>query len=143
MSKRQAIEILKQRAQRITEQRVALLELLMDCSKAFAFTEIEEQLSLAVNRVTIYRTLQTFEDVGLVIKMVNRRGISRYMFNHEAHNNTVTHPHLRCKSCDMVICLPCLPNEYLEQLQKYEIDDLYFLIDGVCPKCLTENAKLI
>ncbi|MEO0332427.1 MAG: transcriptional repressor, partial [Bacteroidota bacterium] len=79
MSRQKAVEILKQRAQRITNQRVVLLEFLMDCPNAFVFSEIEEQLSVPIDRFTIYRTLQTFEDAGLVIKMINREGVSRYM----------------------------------------------------------------
>jgi len=141
MRRQKVVDILKQHARRITNHRVVLMEFLMDCPKALMFSEIEEQLSVPIDRVTVYRTLQTFEDVGLVVKMVDRNGVCRYMFNHENHNDIGTHPHLRCKSCDKVICLPRLPQEYLERLEKYEIDDLYFLMEGLCPDCLITEAK--
>ena len=135
MDKQSAADILKLHAQRTTEKRLALLELLMDGPKAFAFSEIEKQLSISMDRVTIYRTLQTFEAVGLVTRMVDHKGICLYMFNHKDHGNLSMHPHLRCKECGKVICLPPLPHEYLEELKKYKIDKMYFLMEGICPEC--------
>ena len=88
-----------------------------------------------MDRVTIYRTLQTFEAVGLISKMVDHKGNCLYMFNHKDHSNLSMHPHLRCKECGKVICLPCLPHEYLEELKKYKIDKMYFLMEGICPEC--------
>ncbi|MEO1050510.1 MAG: transcriptional repressor [Bacteroidota bacterium] len=140
MGKQSATEILKQYAQRTTDKRVALLELLMDSPRAFALSDIEKQLSIPMDRVTIYRTLHSYEENGLVIKMVDQKGVGLYMFNHKEHSNISTHPHLRCKECETVICLPCLPDEYLEELKKYEIDEMYFLMEGKCHKCSAKQA---
>ena len=143
MAKQSAAEILKQYAQRTTDKRVAVLELLVDSPKAFALSEIEKQLSISIDRVTIYRTLHIFETIGLIIKVVDHKGTSLYMFNHEKHSDTNTHPHLRCRECERVICLPNLPNEYLERLKKYEIDQMYFLMEGTCPECLATKTKAV
>lgn len=140
MDKQSAADILKQYAQRNTNKRVALLELLLGSPKAFAFSEIEKQLSISIDRATIYRTLHTFETIGLIIKVVDHKGTCLYMFNHEDHSDNNTHPHLRCRKCERVICLPCLPNDYLEALKKYEIDEIYFLMEGTCPECLTTKT---
>ena len=70
MCDQSAADILKQSALRTTDKRVALLELLMEGPKAFALKEIEKQLSVSIDRVTIYRTLHTFEEMRLVIKVV-------------------------------------------------------------------------
>lgn len=142
MSKNQAIEILKQYAQRLTDSRVVLLNLLMESPRAFALSEIESQLNVAMDRVTIYRTIQTFEEIGLVVRMVNRKGVCMYMFNHEAHNEEEKHPHLRCRSCGKVVCLPALPKEYLNRLEKYEIEEMYLLLEGLCSDCISDHMKL-
>ncbi len=141
MGKQSAAAILKQYSQRTTNGRVALLELLMDSPKAFALSEIEKLLSISIDRVTIYRTINTFEAVGLVTKMVDYRGICLYMFNHKDHSAISTHPHLRCRECERVVCLPCLPNEYLNTLEKYEIEEMYFLMEGVCPECQASKVN--
>ena len=136
MSRQRAEEILKQHAKRATEKQVALLEILMDSSKAFTLSKIEERLTIPIDRVTIYRTLHCYEMMGLVTKMVDHKGICIYMYNHEAHSNSHVHPHLRCKACEKVVCLPCLPSEYMNQLVKHEIKEMYFLMDGICSNCL-------
>ena len=143
MGNQSAADILKLHAQRTTYKRLALLELLMDTPKAFTLSEIEKRLSISVDRVTIYRTLHTFEAAGLVIRMVDHKGICLYMFNHHDHSDIGAHPHLRCRECEKVVCLPCLPNEYLEQLGKYEIDDIYFLMEGTCTECAASKTKVL
>lgn len=137
MGKQSATDILNQYAQRTTDNRVALLELLMDCPKAFAFSEIEKQLSISMDRVTIYRTLHTFEAAGLIMKVVDQKGVCLYMFNHKGHRESSMHPHLRCKECGKVVCLPSLPHEYLEELKRFEIDEMYLLMEGICEECAT------
>lgn len=135
MKEQNAAEILKLHSQRTTEKRLAILELLMSESKAFALSDIESHLSINIDRVTIYRTLNTFEAVDLVTKMVDHQGTGVYMFNHKHHNTLSMHPHLRCKECGKITCLPSLPAEYLETLKKYQIDEMYFLMEGVCEDC--------
>lgn len=140
MDKPSATELLKQYAQRTTDKRVALLELLMESPKAFALSDIEKKISISIDRVTIYRTLQLFESTGLVSKVIDHKGTCQYMFNFENHNKLSMHPHLRCKECGKVVCLPCLPNEYLDKLDKYEIEEMYFLMEGTCSECLNHKT---
>lgn len=141
MDRQNASEVLKQYSQRVTSKRLALLELLMDCTKAFALPEIEKQLSISIDRVTIYRTLHTFEAAGLIIKVIDPKGTCLYMFNHDGHNELSPHPHLRCKECAKVICLPCLPDEYVGELKKYEINEMHLLMEGICPECQTAKTR--
>ena len=92
--------------------------------------------------MTIYRTLHTFESIGLILKVVDHKGIGRYMFGHTDHHNVSTHPHLRCNECGKVVCLPCLPEEYLAELEKYDIGEMYFLMEGTCLECSTSKTEV-
>lgn len=139
MGKQSAEAIIKSYQKRTTPKRVALLEFLMDNSKAYTLSEIENLLPVSMDRVTVYRILQVFEEIGLVMKMVDSKGICMYMLNLEDHRTLHLHPHLHCTKCDKVLCLPCLPKEYLEGLEKYEIAEMYFLMEGICPDCLKQN----
>lgn len=141
MSIDRAVEILQSHAQRLTEGRIALLALLMKSPRAYSLSTIEEQLPVSMNRVTIYRIIQIYEEIGLVVRMVDRKGISVFMFNHEAHRNACKHPHLRCRGCGKVICLPGLPDAYLDTLQQYEIEEVYVIMEGLCPQCLSKNIS--
>jgi len=143
MKKESAAELLKRHNKRTTPGRVALMELLLGSSKAFTMAQIETRLSGSMDRVTIYRTLQTFQAIGLVFKMIDHKGTCRYMLNLEKHKNLNTHPHLQCTTCGEIICLPSLPDEYLEKLEKYEIDEIYFLMQGKCHECSTIKKKRV
>lgn len=137
MSKQQATQLLKQKAQRITEKRVALLAFIMKRPRAYALSDLEKELNLPIDRVTIYRTLHTYEEIGLVLRMVNHHGVGMYMFNHEAHRDTYAHFHLSCRACHQVVCLPSLPHDYLHTLEACRIENMNFLMEGVCSACLT------
>ncbi len=135
MNRKSAIDILKSQNKRITSKRLAILELFMDNAKPFALSEIERQLSGSMDRATMYRTLHTFEAMDLVIKLIDQQGTCLYMLNHEKHKEQSIHPHLHCSECDKIVCLPCLPDEYMERLKKYDIDEMYFLMQGKCLEC--------
>ncbi len=135
MNRKSAIAILKSQNKRVTSKRLAILELFMDNSKPFALSEIEKQLSGAMDRATMYRTLHTFEAMDLVVKLIDHQGTCLYMLNHEKHKKQSIHPHLHCRECDKIVCLPCLPDEYMEGLKKYDIEEMYFLMQGKCLEC--------
>ncbi|WP_020530130.1 Fur family transcriptional regulator [Flexithrix dorotheae] len=136
MSAQKAIKLLKEKKKRVTEPRVALLNFLMSRPKAYPLNDIVDALCVPVDRVTIYRALHTFEEIDLVVRMVDFKGVCHYMFKHDIHLDGGAHPHLRCRGCGTIICLPDLPNEYLEKLERFKIEDIYFLMEGLCPNCL-------
>jgi Fur family ferric uptake transcriptional regulator len=142
MNSQSATEILSQFSHRTTAKRVALLELLMESPKAFTLLAIEKKISIPIDRVTIYRTLHLFELIGVVLKAVDHKGTCQYMYKSDNQNDLSMNPHLHCKKCGKVVCLPCLPKEYLDKLEKYEIEEMYFLMEGICPECLTHKTQV-
>jgi len=135
MNRQSAIQLLKSRNKRITTKRLAILELFMDNAKPFALSEIERQLSGSMDRATMYRTLHTFEEMDLIVKLIDQQGTCLYMLNHEKHKKLRIHPHLHCKECNSIVCLPCLPEDYMEGLKDYDIEAMYFLMQGKCREC--------
>ncbi len=109
MNVQNAKEILKENVQCITESRLVILTFLMQSPKAYALSDIERDLDKSMDRVTVYRTLNFFTDIGLALKIVDHKGTCPYLFNHESHDHIKIHPHLRCKECNTVVCLPSLP----------------------------------
>lgn len=135
MLQEKAIEIIKKNGQRITEQRVALLTLLMASPKACSQAEIEEKLSYLMDRATMYRSLNTFIDLGVISKLRDHKGHPMYIFNKENHSENNLHPHLKCKECDSIECLPAFPSDYVNSLEQYNIKDLQIVMEGVCSNC--------
>lgn len=105
MSEEKAIALLKAKNQRVSAPRVALLAFFLDCSKSLSLAEIQRQFRKMLDRVTIYRTLQTFAEIGLLYKIYDQSGNALYFF-HE--NEASLHPHFKCRYCEAVVCFPDL-----------------------------------
>lgn len=118
---------------RSTDKRVALLKLLISHPKAYTLNDLEAYFKM--DRVTIYRSLNTFVDAHIVMKISNPEGKYMYVYQHTQYFDHMVHPHLHCKHCGKVICLPTLPKEYLQALQQYEIEEMPLLIKGKCKSC--------
>ena len=59
-------DILKRNNLSITDGRMKILELFYNSDGALAHADIEKKTGLAVDRVTVYRTLQTFVEKGII-----------------------------------------------------------------------------
>ncbi|MFY0593145.1 Fur family transcriptional regulator [Roseivirga sp.] len=119
---------------RATTIRVEALHLLSNQEKAFSISEIEEHLKEA-DRVTIYRTLNSFVELGIVSKVLNNKGVTYFFFKGIDHTAKCAHPHLYCKSCNKVICLPEYPESYLNILDNYKAEHISVLMEGECHNC--------
>ena len=60
------LSILKKNQLSITDGRRKILELFLQSNGALAHADIEKNTDAAFDRVTVYRTLQTFVDKGIV-----------------------------------------------------------------------------
>ena len=60
------LEILKKNSLSVTEGRKKILELFLGSTGALSHADIEKNTDAAFDRVTVYRTLQTFVDKGII-----------------------------------------------------------------------------
>ena len=59
-------DLLKKNHMSVTDSRLQILELFYHAPGALAHADIEKKASDKIDRVTIYRTLQTFEEKGII-----------------------------------------------------------------------------
>ena len=134
-------EVLKENGYKLTSQRKAILKILMEnksehlsCDDIFKITSVEHP---EIGIATIYRTLQLFEELGMVYKLNFNDGFSRYELDlgTEEHH----HHHLICLSCGKVIEVKVDLLDSLEQ--KIEKNDNFTIVDhnvkfyGYCSDC--------
>ena len=134
-------EILKENGYKLTSQRKAILKILMEnrsehlsCDDIFKITSVEHP---EIGIATIYRTLQLFEELGMVYKLNFNDGFSRYELDlgTEEHH----HHHLICLNCEKVIEVKVDLLDSLEQ--KIEKNDNFTIVDhnvkfyGYCSDC--------
>lgn len=125
-------EYLKQHGLRLTPTRRQVVEILTNHSYALSQHEIEQKLTLEADRVTVYRTLLTLIEVGLVSKILDERGQRFLLCRGE---KKAENAHFKCTDCGHIeviensIFLPvALPQGYV--LQNHNV-----LITGTCPTC--------
>ncbi|MBP1222406.1 Fur family transcriptional regulator [Flavobacterium sp. 1355] len=121
---------------RLTTMRILIYEYLETVTAALSLSEIEKYFYKA-DKVTIYRTLQTFQEKGLVHKILDE-SIAKYRLCAEVcsendHNDR--HLHFYCKKCHETTCREeiIFPENSISGIQ---IDEIQILAKGICDKCL-------
>jgi Fe2+/Zn2+ uptake regulation proteins len=130
--------ILKHAQLSITENRAKILELFVGAQSALSHADIENKLGRHLDRVTIYRTLQTFVEKGIVhtIPTIDNAVLYALCKNDcsggHHHDN---HVHFICDKCSTTYCLDnvTIPEVHLpEGFTKKQID---VLVSGICKNC--------
>lgn len=136
----EASVILKMNACRVTQHRLDVLNYFMQSKIALTQGDLEDKFKNKIDRVSLYRMLHSFSEKKILCKLVDSKGTLSYVFDkHSLDNKDHIHPHYKCKSCNDVIELPELPESYMKQLKKLNIDELNILAEGTCDECQNKN----
>lgn len=139
MWEEKVIAMLKAKNQRVSPARVEMLTFFISNPKAHGLADIQRHFARAMDRVTIYRTLQAFVERRLLFKIFDKKGTALYSFNDADHKETKVHPHLKCSVCAVIVCLPDFPEEYLDKLHPYQIEDMQIFLEGTCNDCINKS----
>lgn len=124
-----------------TSMRILVYELLQQQQVALSLSEIENHFYKA-DRVTIYRTLKTFEAKGIV-HSIQENNTTKYILCHEQcseqkHNDW--HLHFYCKLCKQTTCKEDFVISSV-QTHDYRIDEIKLFGKGICEKCLNKSMQ--
>lgn len=132
--------MLKSHGLRVTLPRKEVLKIFDKYEKALSYQELKTELPQEFDRVTIYRTLKSFEEKGLIHTVSDLNGEINYAIcQHDEHDHCKAlnhmHGHFKCKLCDELTCLeeqsitePTVPKGSI-------IESIHVLIQGTCQKC--------
>lgn len=131
------VSLLKQHNLRNTEARVAVLNAFINQPHALSHGDVEREVGEQIDRVTIYRTLTSFMEKGLLHKVPVDDGSTRYaLCDHcDHHQHEDNHIHFKCTVCDTTQCLDELPIPQVKLPQGYTLTETNFLVQGVCKGC--------
>lgn len=131
-------QILKDFRLRNTSSRADILRLFLDHAYALSYSDIEREVAETYDRVTVYRTLKTFLDKGVVHKVLDDAGGLKYALCNE-HCTTAEHHHehvhFKCIQCGQTNCLEDVEIPEVLLPRGYKAQELNLLIQGVCSKC--------
>lgn len=130
-------ETLKGYHLRTTTCREDVLSAFINKKNALSHGDLEGTLGENYDRVTIYRTLKTFLEKGIIHKVLDDEGM-RYALcsNHcseEKHHHD--HIHFKCSACGETNCLENMKIPVVQLPQGYKPENFNLLIQGICPKC--------
>jgi Fur family transcriptional regulator, ferric uptake regulator len=131
-------QLLKDFRLRTTQTRQEILHLFLRRDYALSHGDIEKEIDNSLDRVTVYRTLKTFLDKGLIHKVLDDEGSLKYALCNEAcsvaghHHN---HVHFKCTKCGQTNCLTNVEIPAVKLPKGYKPNEINLLIQGVCEAC--------
>ena len=134
----QALIILKKNRLSITDSRQKILELFLQANGALEHADIEKKTGESFDRVTVYRTLQSFVEKGIIHLIPTRDNSIKYALckdDCEAGHHHDNHVHFICDECGKTICLEDvnipqvkLPGGFLPKHSE-------MVVRGICGDC--------
>lgn len=131
-------DLIKKFGLRITDIRILILDYFRKTEVALSEQDIEKELTKACDRVTIYRTIKTFLDKGIIHKVLDEGNVVKYALcgtdcNAGKHHHE--HVHFKCNACGDTICLENIPIQKIELPEGFEPKESNLLVLGTCKKC--------
>jgi Fur family ferric uptake transcriptional regulator len=119
-----------------TEARIAILKVLMQAAGPLRQDQIAERLTeQTLNKVTVYRTLESLIAVGLVHRaFLENRAWHFELADHCTEKQC--HPHFTCTSCGVTHCLTDISVPLARIADKgFVISRQQVRLEGLCPAC--------
>ncbi|HTB99602.1 MAG TPA: Fur family transcriptional regulator [Ferruginibacter sp.] len=132
------LSILKKNQLSITDGRRKILELFLQSNGALAHADIEKNTDAAFDRVTVYRTLQTFVDKGIVHHIPTTDNSILYALckdQCEAGHHHDNHVHFICDNCNKTICLEDVTVPTVKLPKGFEPRHAEMVVNGICDDC--------
>jgi len=131
-------ELLRQHQLRVTSLRLELLRHLRASDRALTHQELEARLTVDADRVSIFRSLNAFEEAGLVHRVLDSRGTSCFapcadQCGHGHHNDA--HAHFRCTECGHVFCLEAVELPKVKLPKGFALKQGHLDLEGTCKSC--------
>ena len=131
-------ELLRASKLSITDTRVKILELFMNSNGALEHSSFEKLAGQTFDRVTVYRTLQTFLDKGIIHSIPTTDTSIRYALCKSEcteHNHHDHHVHFKCEECGTTICLDDTDVPEIHLPKGYAMHNIDVVVSGVCKQC--------
>ena len=135
-------ELLSKAKLRATHQRKVVLSLLIEKASPLSHSEISSMLTEPLDKVTLYRTLQTLKTYGIVHQVQGLDGVWRFCAHDpESKGCPGDHPHFLCLHCGKMICLTGQRLPGVEVPEGMTVEGKQFVVYGCCSECGPETEE--
>lgn len=132
-----AAEQLRAAGLKATPARVRVLDLLAEATQPVCHAELEARL--AIDRVTLYRVLDSLAACGLAARSLDDRGVFRFA-SAAAHQRHIGHAHFRCTGCGEVFCLDTPPPPPPKLPRGFKAAEVELDVRGTCGNCARHGS---
>lgn len=131
-------DILKTNELNVTEGRRRILEMFLLQQGALEHADIENRSGEKFDRVTVYRTLQTFLDKGIIHSIPTADNSIKYALCKddcsEGHHHD-NHIHFMCTNCGNTSCLDEVSTPEVKLPKGYKLQHVDMVVNGLCKDC--------
>ena len=128
---------LNQKDIRPTAMRLLVLEALAGQETAISLSDLEKAFEKS-GRVTLFRTLKTFQENRLVHSIDDGTGAPKYALCEEGCECNIErdlHVHFHCRVCSETFCLPKYKIPEIELPSMFKGEEANLVVKGICGKC--------
>lgn len=107
--------------------------------KALSVKDFEDGLA-DYDRVTIYRTLNSFTEKGLIHRIPGDEGFANYGLCHltcTPDHHVHEHLHFKCNKCNHTECIHISMPQI--NLPGYIVEETNLILNGVCKNCVRQH----
>jgi Fur family transcriptional regulator, peroxide stress response regulator len=137
------IQRLKERGHRMTPQRAAVLEILVNSSEHLTADQIHQRVIRdfpMTSLATVYKTVNLLKEMGELLELSFGSDGSRYD-GAKPHS----HPHLICTSCQQIVDpqIDTLHDLSQQVSERYGYQIVGHRLDfyGICPECQAKESR--
>ena len=119
-----------------TAMRELVLKVLSEQKAAISLADLEQKFD-KVDKVTLYRTLKTFEENKLIHSIDDGTGSIKYALCRETcqcHPEDL-HVHFFCTKCKQTYCLNDIPVPSVNLPVYFTLENINMVVKGICSNC--------
>jgi Fur family ferric uptake transcriptional regulator len=120
-----------------TAMRLLVLEHLLKQKAAISLANLETEFNRS-DRITLYRTLKTFEERGIIHTIKDGTEVTKYALCQEECQSgihTDMHVHFYCTNCKELYCLPKVQIPEIKLPDKFNLQEMSLVARGICNNC--------
>ena len=137
MSNTKIENLLQQKQVKSTAMRNLVLQYFLKINKAIDLKELENVFFYA-DRTTLFRTIKTFKDKGVIHEIKDGTNTTKYALCNEhctSENHFDIHPHFYCEKCKQTTCLRKISIPSISIGNDFMIHSTNLVIKGICKLC--------
>ncbi len=119
-----------------TAMRQLVLQVMSEQITAISLPDLELLFERA-DKVTLYRTLKTFEENKLIHRIDDGSGTTKYALCQDACECEPDdlHVHFLCTKCEQTFCLNAISVPAINLPARFSLESVNMVVKGICANC--------